>query len=146
MRSNNKAISMGDAENLFQWVTNNFPLFSVQCLTPARWTGRLLGGNPTEEEGKKTFEVTFFCQKLEDIQHWQRCWHFPVDLQSTRMGAWDLRSGMSDIETSRACSGLWVLSCTRLELEGWERVGGKAPIWTLASRYAAEWEAKDLGS
>ena len=55
---------MGDAENLFQWVTNNFPLFSVQCLTPAKWTGWLLGGNPTEEEGKETFEVTFFLSKL----------------------------------------------------------------------------------
>ena len=25
-------------------------------------------------------------------------------------------------------------------------MGGKGSIWTLASRYAAEWEAKDLGS
>ena len=61
MSSYDKAISMGDAENLFQWVTNNFPLFSVQCsvfdssevdrAAPA-WVA-------TEEEGRETFEVTF---------------------------------------------------------------------------------------
>ena len=58
---------MGDADNLFKWVTNNFPLFSVQCLTPARWTlSTGQGGSwvATEEEGRETFEVTLFLSKL----------------------------------------------------------------------------------
>ena len=46
--SYNKAISMGDAENLFQWVTNNFPLFDSSEVDRAAlgWQQRRRGGEP----------------------------------------------------------------------------------------------------
>ena len=58
--SYNKAISMGDAENLFQWVTNNFPLFSVQrSVFDSSEVDRVALGWQQRRRGG-TFEVTFF--------------------------------------------------------------------------------------